>query len=175
MVQGQVEDREEAIKHYMKAFPEIPSMRATLANLYFKTWAARGRTERIRSVAAKDFADLPRDGSWVVTMANLAYVCSYLQDVRRAGVLYGYLLPHSSTQLVIGSSAIGVGSIDRFLGILATTLGRWDDAECHFESALEMNERVRSLPYNVFTEQEYGAMLLKRDGPGDREKSVGNV
>src|SRR4030095_16202591 len=142
MVQGKVEDREEAIKRYMKAFPEIPSMRANVANLYFRLGRRDDARREFDLVAAKDFADLPRDGSWVVTMANLAYVCSYVQDVRRAGILYRYLLPHSSSQLVSGSTPIGVGSILRFLGILATTLERWDDAESHFEGALEMEKHI---------------------------------
>jgi predicted ATPase len=172
MVQGKVEDREEAIKRYMKAFPEIPSMRATLSNLYFRLGRRDDARREFDLVAAKDFADLPRDGSWVVTMANLAYVCSYVQDVRRAGILYGYLLPHSSSQLVIGSTPIGVGSILRFLGILATTLERWDDAESHFEGALEMDKRIGAIPCIAFTQQEYGAMLLKRNSPGDREKAL---
>jgi tetratricopeptide (TPR) repeat protein len=172
MVQGKVEDREEAIKRYMKAFPEIISMRATLANLYFRLGRRDDARREFDQVAAKDFADLPRDGSWVVTMANLAYICSYVNDVRRAGILYGFLLPHSSSQLVIGSSAIGVGSIRRFLGILATTLERWDDAESHFEAALEMNKRIKAAPYIAFTHHEYGLMLLKRNQPGDREKAL---
>jgi predicted Zn-dependent protease len=36
MVQGQMEDREEAIKRYIENFPQIPSMRATLAVVYFR-------------------------------------------------------------------------------------------------------------------------------------------
>jgi tetratricopeptide (TPR) repeat protein len=75
-------------------------------------------------------------------------------------------------QLVIGGAAIGVGSILRFLGILATTLSRWDDAVAHFEGALEMNRRINGRPFLAFTQQEYGAMLLKRGEPGDREKAL---
>ena len=44
MMQGEVQDREEAIKRYIENFPEIPSMRATLANLYFRL----GRREDAR-------------------------------------------------------------------------------------------------------------------------------
>jgi predicted ATPase len=171
MVQGQVGDREQAIKRYMQVFPDIPNIRATLANLYFRLGKREDARREFEAVAAADFADLPRDGSWLVTMANLAYVCSYVHDVRRAGILYGYLLPFSSSQLVIGSSAIGVGSIQRFLGIFATTLARWEEADSHFKAAMEMNLRIKAAPYIAFTHHEYGLMLFKRNDPGDRERA----
>ena len=171
MVQGQVEDREEAIKRYIENFPEIPSMRATLANLYFRLGRREDAQREFDQVAAQDFANLPRDASWVVTMANLAYICSYINDVRRAAILYDLLLPFAPRQLVIGGAAIGVGSILRFLGILATTMSRWEEAVAHFEGALLMNTRIGAIPFVALTQQEYGAMLLKRGDPGDREKA----
>jgi len=171
MVQGQVEDREEAIMRYIENFPEIPSMRATLANLYFRLGRREDAQREFDQVAAHDFATLPRDTSWVVTMANLAYVCSYINDVRRAAILYDQLLPYAPRQCVIGGAAIGTGSILRFLGILATTLSRWEDAVAHFEGALLMNTRIGAIPFGALTQLEYGAMLLKRGEPGDREKA----
>jgi len=171
MVQGQVEDREQAILRYIENFPEIPSMRATLANLYFRLGRREDAQREFDQVAAHDFATLPRDTSWVVTMANLAYVCSYINDVRRAAILYDQLLPYAPRQCVIGGAAIGTGSILRFLGILATTLSRWEDAVAHFEGALLMNARIGAIPFGALTQQEYGAMLLKRGEPGDREKA----
>lgn len=171
MVQGQVEDREEAIKRYIQNFPEIPSMRATLANLYFRLGRREDAQREFDQVAAHDFANLPRDASWVVTMANLAYICSYVNDVRRAAILYDLLLPYAGRQLVIGGSAIGVGAISRFLGILATTLSRWEEAVTHFEDALRMNIAIGGRPFVALTQQEYGAMLLARGGRGDPEKA----
>jgi predicted ATPase len=171
MVQGQVEDRADAIKRYIENFPEIQSIRATIANLYFRLGRREDAQREFEQVAAHDFANLPRDGSWHATMANLAYVCSYLNDVRRAGILYDLFLPFAPWQLVIGSAAIGTGSNLRFLGILATTLSRWDDAESHFEGALLMNTRIGAIPYLALTQQEYGTMLLKRGRTGDREKA----
>ncbi|MFY9571921.1 MAG: AAA family ATPase, partial [Blastocatellia bacterium] len=171
MVQGQLGDREAAIIRYLEDYPKIPNQRATLANLYCRLGRREDAEREFEQVAANDFANLPRDGSWVVTMANLAYVCSYLSDVRRAGILYELLLPYSPRQLVIGGAAIGTGSILRFLGILATTMSRWEDAVAHFEGALLMNTRIAALPFVAFTQQEYGSMLMKRGDPGDREKA----
>ncbi|MEK6304460.1 MAG: protein kinase [Acidobacteriota bacterium] len=172
MVQGHVEDREAAIIRYLENYPKIPSQRATLANLYFRLGRREDAEREFEQVAANDFGTLPRDGTWVVTMGTLAYVCSYLSDVRRAALLYDLLLPYAPRQLVIGSSAIGVGAISRFLGILATTMSRWEDAVAHFEGALLMNTRIGAIPAVAFTQQEYGVMFLKRGEPGDREKAI---
>jgi predicted ATPase len=172
MVQGQVEDREEAIIRYLENYPQIPSHRATLANLYCRLGRREDGQREFDQVASQDFANLPRDGSWSPTMANLTYVCSYLNDVRRAAILYDLFLPYAPWQCVIGSAAIGTGSALRFLGILATTLGRWDDAARHFEGALLMNTRIGAKPFVALTQQEYGSMLLKRGEPGDREKAI---
>ena len=172
MMQGEVEDREEAIKRYIENFPEIPSMRATLANLYFRLGRREDAQREFERVAVDDFATLPRDTSWVITMANLSYVCSYINDVRRAAILYDLLLPYSLHQCVVGGAAIGTGSTLRFLGILATTLSRWEDAVAHFEGALLMNTRIGAVPTVAFTQQEYGVMFMKRAEPGDREKAI---
>ena len=172
MVQGQVEDREEAIKRYIENFPEIPSMRATLANLYFRLGRREDAQREFDQVASHDFANLPRDASWVITMASLSYVCSYINDVRRAAILYDLLLPYSPRQCVVGGAAIGTGSTLRFLGILATTLSRWEEAVSHFEGALLMNKRIGAIPFTALTQQEFGVMLLKRGEPGDREKAL---
>ena len=171
LVQGHVEDREEAIIRFLENYPKIPSQRATLANLYCRLGRREDAQREFEQVAANDFGNLPRDGSWVVTMANIAYICSYLGDVRRAALLYDLLLPYAGRQLVIGGAAIGCGSILRFLGILATTMSRWEEAVTHFEDALQMNTRIGARPFVALTQQEYGAMLLARGYPGDREKA----
>jgi eukaryotic-like serine/threonine-protein kinase len=171
MVQGQVEDREAAIIRYLEDYPKIPSQRATLANLYCRLGRREDAQREFEQVAANDFGNLPRDGSWVVTMANISYICSYLSDVRRAALLYDLLLPYAGRQLVIGGAAIGCGSILRFLGILATTMSRWEEAATHFEDALQMNTRIGARPFVALTQQEYGAMLLARGDAGDRQKA----
>jgi tetratricopeptide (TPR) repeat protein len=171
MVQGKVDDREAAILRYLEDYPQIPSHRATLANLYCRLGRREDGQREFDQVAAYDFANLPRDGSWNPTMANLAYVCSYLSDVRRAAILYDLLLPYAPLQCVIGSAAIGTGSALRFLGILASTMSRWDDAVAHFEGALLMNEKIGATPFLALTQQEYGSTLMKRGGPGDRGRA----
>jgi class 3 adenylate cyclase len=49
---------------------------------------------------------------------------------------------------------------------------RWEDAEQHFQYALEMNARMGARPFVAHTQQEYADMLLRRGKPGDREKAL---
>ena len=47
---------------------------------------------------------------------------------------------------MIGVGIYMVGSVEQFLGLLATTAERWDDAERHLDAARAMHERMRFPP-----------------------------
>ena len=49
---------------------------------------------------------------------------------------------------------------------------RWDDAERHFEDAMAMNAKMGARPGSLRSQHDHAAMLLRRDGPGDREKAL---
>ena len=60
----------------------------------------------------------------------------------------------------------------RFLGLLATTLSRWDEATAHFERALEKNQQMGARLWTAHTESEFARMLLQRSEPGDRRRAI---
>ena len=170
-VQGTTEGREEAIKRYIEIYPKIPGHRATLATLYCRLGRPEDARMVFEQVAPNDFAALPRDGSWIVSMASLSKACSYLGDTERAATLYKLLLPYAGRQVVTGSAAVALGSVSRFLGILAATMSSWEEAVAHFEHALLIDEKNGVRTFVGHTQQEYGAMLLARDFAGDRERA----
>ena len=47
-------------------------------------------------------------------------------------------------------------------------MGRYAEAEVHFDRALQDNTRFDAQPWVVRTQLELATMLLARDGPGDR-------
>jgi hypothetical protein len=59
------------------------------------------------------------------------------------------------------------GSVARYLGLLAATAGRPDQAERHFERALAMNERMGLSPWVEAVEADRNR-LLAGQGPGAR-------
>jgi tetratricopeptide (TPR) repeat protein len=121
-------------------------------------------------LARDDFAALPRDSEWLFCLALLSETAAYMDDRDRAAVLYRLLLPYARLNAIAAGEAM-IGSVARYLGILARMAERWDEAERHFELALEMNERLDARPWLAHTREDYGRMLLARDGVGDRERA----
>src|ERR1051325_2897780 len=68
-------------------------------------------------------------------------------------------------------SLVGVanqGTVSRLLGLLAITLGRWDEAKQHFEHALAEQQRLGVSLWVAWTEYNYARMLSRRGEAGDR-------
>jgi tetratricopeptide (TPR) repeat protein len=84
-------------------------------------------------------------------------------------VLYELLAPYADHCVVIPT--VCCGSAARPLGLLATACGRFDDAERHFDQALETNARIRSPLWVAHTQRDYAWMLVRRDGPGDHDRA----
>jgi tetratricopeptide (TPR) repeat protein len=125
------------------------------------------------AIAANDFSDIPRDLSYLYTMSRLSEVVSFLGDTRRAAILYDLLLPYADRMALTGGIVACRGSVSRPLGLLATVLSLYDDAERHFEKALELNARIRARVWVAHTQHDYARMLVARGAPGDREKAAG--
>jgi DNA-binding CsgD family transcriptional regulator len=73
--------------------------------------------------------------------------------------------------VMIGHLVSCYGAADRYLGMLAATLGEPDRAVEHFERALELNRRMGADTWLAHTAYEYGRFLLAR-GRGDRERAA---
>jgi hypothetical protein len=86
-------------------------------------------------------------------------------------VLYELLEPWAAFNAVDHPEGIR-GSISRYLGILAATLRRWDDAAPRFEDALAMNERMGVRPWLARTQSGYARVLLARGRPTDRDRAA---
>jgi hypothetical protein len=104
-------------------------------------------------------------------MTFLADVCAFLGDQVRAAVLYDHLSPFNGRNVVIGYEVIWYGALSRYLGMLATTLERWENAIRHFEDALATNARMEAWPWVAHTQFQYAKMLLARGGSIDRERA----
>jgi uncharacterized membrane protein len=64
------------------------------------------------------------------------------------------------------------GSVARYLGLLATTLDRFDDAERHFAFALERELEIGARPFVAHTLLAYAAMLLVSDAQRNRDRAL---
>ena len=67
-----------------------------------------------------------------------------------------------------------VGAADRFLGMLAHTLGRLDDAAAHYTTALELEQRLKAAPLTARTRYWCAHTLHTRRAPTDEEIEMVN-
>jgi tetratricopeptide (TPR) repeat protein len=166
--QGRLHEIVELTAANVEHAPEIPAWRCGLAELY----RYLGDHERARHELDQlgDISSLPRDTFWLTSIASVGMVASYVNDLSRSRQAYELLLPFAST-CVHAQGVVCTGSASRPLGMLATTLERYDEAELHFTRALEMNARIRSPLWTAHTQYEYARMLRLRDRPSDRDRA----
>jgi hypothetical protein len=61
--------------------------------------------------------------------------------------------------------------VDRYLGLLASTLGRSDDAERHLDEGIRLNEQMGARPWAAHARHDLAKVLRERDRGGDRERA----
>ena len=170
--QGRLKELEALLSSVGDLYPSVsPNIRCAIAVVH-----ADGRREaearrEFESLAAHDFADLPRNMARLFSLAFLAEVAAFLRDVLRAEILYGLLRPFARLNVTVGP-VLSFGAASRYLGLLAATMGHHDEAARHFEDALAMNARMGTRQALARTQAEYAEMLLAHGQPGDRAKAL---
>jgi tetratricopeptide (TPR) repeat protein len=159
---GELAPLAETFLEMARAYPALPGWRSGVALLH----AESGRADEARAVldefAARDFADLPRDFTFLSSLASFALVAHSLRDVDHATVLYERLLPFAERYVSVGFAAGSFGAAARYLGLLAATTGRLDDAVRHLEAALAVNRALGSRPLVAQTQCDLAQVLLAR-------------
>lgn len=122
-------------------------------------------------LAEDGFSRMPRDATWVGTLALLAMVCARMGDDRQAGILGEMLAPFRGRHITV-TTMVSLGAADHFLGLLASRRGRWHEASSHFEQALAMNLQTGAQSALAWTRYHYGTLLLQRNAPGDRGRAL---
>ncbi len=134
------------------------------------SWAWRARRgENSRALAAEGI-DGFQASLWVATLTYLTDACAALGDEAMAAIVYPELEPLAGTTVMISHLVACYGAADRYLGMLAATLGEPGLAEEHFERAMEQNKRMGASTWVAHTGYEYGRFLLRR-GPGVRDRA----
>ena len=168
--QGRLAEEEPSIRSSVGDFPWYPLYRAALACLLRDL----GRDAEARAVfenlARDEFRALYRDSEWLLGMSLASEACALLGDGSAAEVLYDQLEPFAGRH-AIGHAEGSVGAVDRYLGLLAATLGRLDDAVRHLDAAVDINEAWGALPWAAHSRHDLAWVLTRRDAPGDRDRA----
>jgi DNA-binding SARP family transcriptional activator len=169
-MQGRLEELKETVIRSVDEYPTYPIWRCVQAHAAGVRGSEASAREAFDALAADDFAVLPFDEEWLLSLCFLAETARFLSDVRRASVLYEQLLPYAQ-RAAFGVPEICIGSVAHYLGVLATTMSHWDDGEDHFGIAIDVNERMGARPWLARSKDGYGRLLLARGRRGDEERA----
>lgn len=141
-----------------------PGLAAVLAELGMED-EVRKQLAQLRASGLEPY----RKGLWLASLTYLADAAHAVGDAEVAALVYQELAPLSGLNVMIGHGVAWYGAADRYLGMLAATLGEVDRAAAHFESALEANRRMGATTWLAHTAFAYGRLLLATD---DRERAA---
>ena len=120
--------------------------------------AARGRADDARR-ALDDLLDLNLgtsylDEGWLFNVSLLPEVCAAVGHVDAAAAVYELLLPYRQ-RVAVARHQASLGCVARALGIAARLMGRFAEAADHFETALEVDDRMGDTLAVARTRGEY--------------------
>ena len=106
---------------------------------------------------------------WLGAMAALAVAASATGDREAAGALYAALAPYRGRLVIQGGANAVAGPVSHYLGLLATVLGRHDEAAGLFSEAAALAGQIGALPSWAHARAGLAGVLAARAGPGDIE------
>jgi DNA-binding CsgD family transcriptional regulator len=138
-----------------------PALAALLAELGM-TEEARRELERVRA----DGLDGYRETLWLGSLSYLADAARAVGDVETAALVYPELVPLSGGTVMIGHGVALYGSVDRYLGMIAATLGEVEEADARFRAAAVLERWMGARTWLAHTAFEHGR-LLAENGEGE--------
>jgi len=123
---------------------------------------ATGMLARLHS---PDLADIPRSGSWLMTMYCAVEAASLLADTEASARAYTLLSPFEQLPVVVGFGVICLGSVHHSLGVASLTTGDLDQAVRHLSLAVNGNLALEHWPAAALSRFRLGQALALRDGP----------
>ncbi len=164
--QGRVGEELETVRASVDEFPWYPLHRAALACLLVDIGRDVEAREVFEEMSRDEFRMFYRDSEWLFGICIAAEACALLNDVGAAATLYGQLEPYAGRH-AIGHAEGSVAAVDRYLGLLAATLGRLDDAERHLAASVELNTALGARPWTAHAQHDLAVLLRRRGGQGD--------
>jgi DNA-binding CsgD family transcriptional regulator len=137
-----------------------PGLVAVLAELGMET-EARRELARVRAEGLESL----RTSLWIASLTYLTDACTALGDATVAELVYPELEPLAGRHVMIGHLVSCYGAADRYLGMLAATLGEHARAEEHFVRAADLNRRAGMPTWLGHTLLQHARSRLDRGAP----------
>jgi len=170
--QGRLRELAPVLRQFLDSESPGATWRPGLAILHCELGARDEARDVFEKLAVGNFAGIAHDALRIASIAYLAEVCVWLDDTARAATLFDLLLPYAERNIVFGAHTASFGAAARLLGMLATTLARWDEAERRFEYAIAFDARTGGRPWLARSRCEFAAMLMRRARTGDHDRTV---
>ena len=148
-----------------------PIARVSTARLQAELGHQESAQSVVDELMANDLEAVPRDVHWPCVLADLAALCSHLHDSEHARQVSAHLEPYRGYVVLMGGH-LCVGAADRFLGMLAYTLGQSHDAVTHHTTAFELEQRLKAAPLAARTNYWRARALHARGAPTDEQHAA---
>ena len=80
---------------------------------------------------------------------------------------------YENYELTSRTNVVGLPiTVDRSLAIMASALGRLDEAAGHLETALDFTSNGKNVPEYAWACADYADLLIERNSSGDRERAI---
>jgi tetratricopeptide (TPR) repeat protein len=168
---GRPAEAEEGVRAAVVEFAWYPLHRAALVLLLIDLGREIEAREQFATLAAGEFRALYRDNEWLLGMSLASEACALLGEEAAAETLYEQLVPFAGRH-AIGQVEGSMGAVDRYLGLLARTMGRSDEAEGHLTEAIRLNERMGARPWVAHTQHDLASVLRQRNAAGDHRRAA---
>jgi class 3 adenylate cyclase/tetratricopeptide (TPR) repeat protein len=164
--QGRLGEVADLLCGVAEAVPAVSAFTSMAALAELEAGQQQHAAELLRERARDEFASLACDPVQLGSLLIWAEVAARLADRRAASILLGRIEPLREQIALDSLGALGVAS--RCAGLLAATLGHWNEANSHFAHALEFHQRLGASSLAVRTQLEWGLALA---GSGQRESA----
>ena len=168
MGQGRLREIEDAVRQFADQLPAMPAWRVALATLYMHTGRPAEARREYDRLAERDFATIPRDNVWSISIALLAELGETFRDAERSVLLEELLAPLEGRN-VVTPTGIFAGPVRRYLALTAAARGDQDTALARLAEARVACERMGYKPMLAVLDVDEARMLARRDRPGDVE------
>jgi len=125
----------------------------------------------LERLAADEFANLSSSAEGVVGLAALGSVCAALDRTDYALILHDRLLPYAGMNATLNAVAM-FGSAEKYVGVLASLVGRLDEAIGHFEKSFRFDRKTGARPWAIYSGYELASSLARRGTAEDRAKAL---
>jgi eukaryotic-like serine/threonine-protein kinase len=163
---------QEGLDEVMDVLSEPGSFHWNWAPYIFAT-LVRGDSDEagrlLRNVVAENFENVNVDFGQLWAIGLTAEVCRRLNDTATAEVAYDMIAPFGTRFGNFGYLFNTNGCGHHHLGVLATLLGRYDDARYHLDAALDLHEGAGFGYLATQTRLAQARLFQRRNAPGDAE------